>query len=173
MNNWTWLVPLILTVGCAHSAPPASASAAARVPLRGPQLASAAPLRPSAPRATAVAPAECGMVGVHFAFDSSDIGDADRDRLDGSGKCLREDHGLHAVISGNADERGTEEYNLALGDRRARVVARYLEAEGATPAQLEVISYGEENPTCIAHDESCWSANRRAVVDPTRATLPR
>ena len=71
---------------------------------------------------------------------------------------------MHVTIEGNADERGTDEYNLALGDQRATSVARYLKALGASPTQLKTVSYGKEKPLCTEHDEECWAKNRRAAV---------
>lgn len=113
---------------------------------------------------------ECGLVRVHFGFNSSDIDPAERALLERSARCLHRDHKLHVVIEGNADERGTEEYNLALGDRRATAVSKYLEQLGASPTQLKAVSYGKEKPLCTEHDEACWAKNRRAAVQPTEAT---
>jgi peptidoglycan-associated lipoprotein len=106
--------------------------------------------------------AECSQVRVHFAFNSAELDPADRPGLERSARCLKADNALHVGIEGNADERGTEEYNLALGDRRATTVAKYLESLGASAAQLKTVSYGKENPLCTEHDEECWSKNRRA-----------
>jgi peptidoglycan-associated lipoprotein len=106
--------------------------------------------------------AECSQVRVHFPFNSSEIEPAGRNDLERSGRCLRADHALHVTIEGNADERGTEEYNLALGDQRATSVKRYLESLGASAAQLKTVSYGKEKPLCTEHDEACWAQNRRA-----------
>ena len=99
---------------------------------------------------------------VHFAFNRSDIDAADRDGLERAARCLKADHALHIAIDGNADERGTEEYNMALGDRRAHAVADYLRSLGASEQQLQTVSYGKENPLCSEHDEACWAQNRRA-----------
>jgi peptidoglycan-associated lipoprotein len=110
--------------------------------------------------------AECGMIRVHFPLNSSDIDEGDRPSLERSARCLKADHSLHVTIEGNADERGTEEYNLALGDRRATAVARYFESLGASAEQLKTVSYGKENPLCAEHDEACWAKNRRAAVKP-------
>jgi peptidoglycan-associated lipoprotein len=71
---------------------------------------------------------------------------------------------LHIAISGNADERGTEEYNMALGDHRAHAVADYLRSLGASDPQLQTVSYGKERPLCGEHDEACWAQNRRAEL---------
>jgi peptidoglycan-associated lipoprotein len=108
--------------------------------------------------------AECTSVRVHFPFNSDSIDPSDRPQLDRSARCLKADHSLHVTVEGNADERGTEEYNMALGDRRAHAVAKYLEALGASQQQLRTVSFGKENPECKEHDEACWSKNRRAAL---------
>jgi peptidoglycan-associated lipoprotein len=108
--------------------------------------------------------AECTNVRVHFPFNSDEIDAADKPQLDRSARCLKADHALHITIEGNADERGTEEYNMALGDRRARSVASYLGSLGASQQQVATVSYGKENPECKEHDEACWAKNRRAAL---------
>ena len=70
---------------------------------------------------------------------------------------------MHVTIEGHCDERGTNEYNLALGDRRSRATRDYLINLGSDPSRMKTISYGEERPACMEHDESCWWQNRRAV----------
>lgn len=82
------------------------------------------------------------------------------------GSCLRREQGLRVVIEGNADERGTVEYNIALGQRRADAVRQYLEELGVSPAQVRTVSYGEERPMCTEHSEDCWAKNRRAALVP-------
>jgi peptidoglycan-associated lipoprotein len=106
--------------------------------------------------------AECTNVRVFFPLNSSEMSPDSETGLERSARCLKADHALHVTIEGNADERGTEEYNLALGDRRATTVAKYLERLGASSAQLKTVSYGKENPLCVEHDEECWGKNRRA-----------
>ncbi|HEY7957946.1 MAG TPA: peptidoglycan-associated lipoprotein Pal [Polyangia bacterium] len=108
--------------------------------------------------------AECSHVRVHFELNSSDIADADKTDLQRSARCLKADQALHVSIEGNADERGTEEYNLALGDKRATAVRGYLESLGASETQLKTVSYGKEKPLCTEHDEECWAQNRRAEL---------
>lgn len=108
--------------------------------------------------------AECTNVRVHFPFNSDEIDPNDKPQLDRSARCLKADHSLHVTIEGNADERGTEEYNMALGDRRAHSVASYLQSLGASTAQVATVSYGKENPECKEHDEECWAKNRRAAL---------
>ena len=114
--------------------------------------------------------AECTHVRVHFPLNSSDLDQSELTGLQRSARCLKADTALHVTIEGNADERGTEEYNLALGDKRATTVKRYLEALGVSDAQLATVSYGKEQPECSDHDEACWAKNRRAAVRPTSFT---
>jgi peptidoglycan-associated lipoprotein len=113
---------------------------------------------------------DCNLVRVHFAFNSSDIVSSDRGELERSARCLKAHQHVRVTIEGNADERGTEEYNIALGDRRASAVAKYLRTLGASDEQLKTISYGEEKPVCTEHDEACWAKNRRAAVRSPVAT---
>ncbi len=108
--------------------------------------------------------AECTNFRVHFDFDKSDLKDSDKSGLARMARCLRGDQSLKVILEGNADERGTEEYNLALGDRRANVVEKYLETLGASAGQLKTVTYGFEKPVCSEHNEDCWSKNRRTSV---------
>jgi peptidoglycan-associated lipoprotein len=110
--------------------------------------------------------AECGVGRVHFDFNSSDIKPEDKGTLDRMARCVRASAKLHVTIEGNADERGTEEYNLQLSQRRAAAVAKYLQDLGCSSQQLDTIGYGEEKPICNAHDEACWAKNRQAGLKP-------
>jgi peptidoglycan-associated lipoprotein len=110
--------------------------------------------------------ASCTNVKVHFEYDSSEIPQAERAQLERAADCLKSSRATKVKIEGNTDERGTEEYNMALGDRRAVSVASYLEKLGATQDQVQTISYGKGDPICQQHDETCWSQNRRAAVKP-------
>jgi peptidoglycan-associated lipoprotein len=114
---------------------------------------------------------ECKGIRVHFEFNNAALAEGDKTALGRSARCLKADHDLHVTIEGNADERGTEEYNLALGDKRATAVSGYLQSLGASDSQLKTVSYGKENPLCTEHDEACWAKNRRAAVKP--ADLPQ
>lgn len=109
---------------------------------------------------------ECTSLRVHFDFDSTILHSEDRPGLERIARCLRAAQAMRVTIEGNADERGTEEYNLQLGQKRAAEVERYLVALGASAAQLKTISYGFEKPICSEHNEDCWSKNRRAAVLP-------
>ncbi len=111
--------------------------------------------------------AECQMCRVHFGFNAIDFEPESKDDLARIARCLRADQALRLNIEGNADERGTEEYNLQLGSKRASSVENYLLALGVTPSQVKTVSYGENKPLCSVQDEECWAKNRRASVKPT------
>ena len=110
--------------------------------------------------------AECSTVRVQFDFNDANLHDTAGPKLERMARCLKADHGLQVTIEGNADERGTEEWNIALGDKRATSVAQYLERLGVSQAQLRTVSYGKERPLCEEHNEACWAKNRRAAVTP-------
>jgi peptidoglycan-associated lipoprotein len=108
--------------------------------------------------------AECGNFRVHFDTDSADLKDEDRRGLDRVARCLKADQTLRVTIEGNADQRGSTEHNVQLGDRRATAVASYLATLGVSEVQLRTVSFGEDNPLCIDKDEGCYSKNRRAAI---------
>lgn len=101
---------------------------------------------------------------VFFDFDRFDIKPEYVSLVEAHGRYLASRKDRKIVIEGNADERGSREYNLALGQKRADAVKSRLKLLGATDAQIETISYGEERPRCQQHDESCWWQNRRADI---------
>jgi peptidoglycan-associated lipoprotein len=100
---------------------------------------------------------------VFFAYDRSDLNDRDRQTLQKQAAWLQRFPTVMLTIEGHADERGTREYNLALGARRAQAVKDYLASLGVSAARLETISYGKERPVCSQSNEVCWAQNRRAV----------
>jgi len=99
---------------------------------------------------------------VFFAYDKSELSSESRTQLEQNAKWLRQYPGATVVIEGHCDERGTEEYNLALGDRRAQATKEYLVQLGVTAEQMESISLGEERPFAPGQDEAAYSQNRRA-----------
>ena len=99
----------------------------------------------------------------YFEYDSSDLKPEAMRSLDVHAKDLKS-NGARVVLEGNTDERGTREYNMALGERRAKAVQRYLVLQGVSPAQLELVSYGEERPVATGNDEQSWSQNRRVEL---------
>ncbi len=110
--------------------------------------------------------AECSEFRVHFAFNKWDVQPEDRSALERIARCLRADRVLRVTIEGNADERGTEEYNLHLGDKRANAVEKYMANLGVSTSQLKTVSYGKDQPLCSEHTEDCWAQNRRAALKP-------
>ncbi len=102
---------------------------------------------------------------VFFSTDSSDLSQQARATLDKQAQWLNHYPQYTFVVEGNADERGTREYNLALGARRAQVVRDYLVSRGVPANRMSTISYGKERPVATCDDISCWSQNRRAVTD--------
>jgi len=98
---------------------------------------------------------------IYFDFDRDDIKAEFVPVVEAHGKYLRENRGAKMLIQGNADERGSREYNLALGQRRSEAVKKRLMVLGATEVQIESVSLGEEKPACVEHDEGCWYKNRR------------
>ncbi|MCZ6749225.1 MAG: peptidoglycan-associated lipoprotein Pal [SAR324 cluster bacterium] len=101
---------------------------------------------------------------VYFDFDRSNIKPEFAAAIRNNAESLRADPNLTVLVEGHCDERGTTEYNLALGERRARAVHQALIAEGVSPGQLNTVSYGEERPAAFGHDESSWSLNRRSMI---------
>jgi peptidoglycan-associated lipoprotein len=102
---------------------------------------------------------------IHFDFDKSMIKPEFAKILDAHAAFLVANPAKSVTIEGHADERGTPEYNIALGERRAVAVATYLEGMGVESSQISVVSYGEEKPFNLAHSEEAWAENRRAELD--------
>ena len=100
---------------------------------------------------------------VFFAFDSSELNNDSRVLLEALAAWMQTFPSAVMTVQGHADERGTREYNLALGERRANSAASYLVALGVDPNRLQTISYGKERPAVLGSNESAWAQNRRAV----------
>jgi peptidoglycan-associated lipoprotein len=170
----TALSAVLLLAACASDEEmPAPMMTAAPAPAPAPQP--MAPPRP-APAPTMAAPAPAGAVPgslrdfqqnvgdrVQFGYDRSDIEDTGRGTLQKQAAWLQRFPTVVLTIEGHADERGTREYNLALGARRAQAVRDYLVSLGVSGARIETISYGKERPMCVQSNESCWAENRRGV----------
>src|SRR5947207_7511548 len=177
------LVVGVVLVGCAKR--PATTQAAAPAPTggatttpgtmaatqpgtgSGPAPAGAAPSQPStaAPTTARPAPSEFTSVAdlkdIHFDFDKYDIRPADAKTLDGNAGWLKSNPNHLVLIEGHCDERGTNEYNLALGERRAKSTMNYLVSQGVQASRITIISYGEERPPCSQKTEECWAQHRR------------
>ncbi|MEC7304871.1 MAG: peptidoglycan-associated lipoprotein Pal [Pseudomonadota bacterium] len=101
---------------------------------------------------------------VYFGYDSSALSDDAQATLSRQAGFLKGNPALTVTIEGHCDERGTREYNLALGERRAAATRDYLLAQGINPARIRVISYGKERPVASGSNETSWSKNRRAAT---------
>jgi len=112
---------------------------------------------------------EAGVTGkedvfrdIYFDFDKYDIRADARPVLDEIASWMNRNTGANIVIEGHCDERGTNEYNLALGEKRAKATRDYLISLGVSPSRITIVTYGEERPQCTEHNEACWQLNRRA-----------
>jgi peptidoglycan-associated lipoprotein len=179
---------LILLAVAAVAAAPACGKKPAPAPAPPPPVAPEAPPpapppapRPEAPpqvdeyaRLRAMSAEEIeksGLLGeVFFDFDRAEIRDADRATLTKNADALKRFDFLRVTVEGHCDERGTVEYNLALGERRARAAYDYLASLGVPADRLKTVSYGKEVPVCQASTEDCWQRNRRAHFTVTGKT---
>ncbi len=100
---------------------------------------------------------------IFFALDEYTLDVEDQDTLRRQADWLQANQATSVTVEGHADERGTREYNLALGARRANSVREYLVGQGVSPGRLQAVSYGKERPVALCSDDSCWSQNRRGV----------
>jgi peptidoglycan-associated lipoprotein len=157
--------------------PPTQAPAAVTPPPPPPPAPAPAPVAPAppppapAPPPTAApappppAPKEFqpndAVKPIFFDFDKAVIRPGDAKTLDASAAWLKQNANQLLLIEGHCDERGTNEYNLALGDRRAKAAMNYLVAQGISADRMTIVSYGEERPVCTEHTEACWAKNRR------------
>jgi len=170
-------IPLValalVAVGCKKKAP----VTAAEMPVEVEQVAQAEAARPAPQPAPAQETdiwsgdiaalnayvREHGLLQtVYFDFDQANLRSDARERLASNARFLQEHPDLEVMIEGHADERGTNEYNLALGDRRASTTRSYLGSLGVTGDRARTVSYGEERPECADSQEGCWWKNRRA-----------
>ena len=166
----------LFLVGCPKR--PATTAASAPPPTGSPTPSAAAPsttpspsmtpspvapstASPTSPPAPSEFRATDNLKDVFFDFDKYDIRPTDAKMLDTNAAWLKSNDNL-VLIEGHCDERGTNEYNLALGERRAKAAMNYLVAQGVQASRITIISYGKERPTCTEHSESCWAQNRRA-----------
>ncbi|HZF04002.1 MAG TPA: peptidoglycan-associated lipoprotein Pal [Patescibacteria group bacterium] len=135
-----------------------------------PPAAAAPPVAAPEPVVTARAaapPSEYGaneaLKRIHFDFDKSEIRKVDAPVLDAGARWLKDNPTHLVLVEGHCDPRGTNEYNMALGERRARAAMSYLVAQGISAGRFTLVSYGEERPLCNDETETCWATNRRAM----------
>lgn len=163
------ILGIITITGCAHKQvtqapeqPQVAPTPAPKVEM-APKTIAEAPV-PVAPQAEArQAETELGtkVEDIHFDFDKSDIKDNAKPVLKNLYGMLSSNTKTNVVVEGNCDERGTSEYNLALGDRRASAAKSYLVSLGVPSMRIKTISYGKEKPLCTESTEECWAKNRR------------
>lgn len=101
---------------------------------------------------------------IYFDFDKYDIKPEFRDAIKFNAQQLNKDASMRVTVEGHCDERGSTEYNLALGERRATAVQKALASEGVDAKRMKVVSYGEERPVDPGHDEAAWAKNRRGLI---------
>lgn len=99
---------------------------------------------------------------VYFEFDSAQVGESERAKVEAVAEYLRGNATVGVIVEGHCDERGSNDYNLALGERRALAVRAYLVNLGIDAGRIQTRSFGEERPAALGHDEASWSQNRRA-----------
>jgi peptidoglycan-associated lipoprotein len=102
------------------------------------------------------------LADIHFDYDRADLRDSDRGVLSQNADTLKKFDFLRITVEGHCDERGSVEYNLALGERRAKAALDYLVSLGVDPGRMKMVSYGKEVPLCQESNEDCWARNRRA-----------
>ncbi len=182
LSRSTICLAVILVAACASKEkPPVAMAAAASFVPAAPAPAPSPPARPAPMRVVAQPSILPGSlkdfqinVGdtVFFSFDSSNLDDAARTVLQKQGAWLERYRNVTVQVQGNADERGTREYNLALGARRASSVREFLVSLGVAPGRVDTISYGKERPVCVESSEACWAQNRRSVSAISGETSP-
>jgi peptidoglycan-associated lipoprotein len=155
------LAAAIAVGGCSkkQAAPPAAAPPPAEQPATPPP--SETPAEVPQPE---TAPVAITWQDAFFDYDSADLRDEARAALDADARLLRDHPEARLVVEGHCDERGTSEYNLALGERRAGAARDYLVAAGIDAGRLEIVSFGKERPFDPGHDEAAWAQNRRAHI---------
>ena len=153
---------LLTTVGCA-SKPKTSEFVVAPMAVPGNAAYQTGPLVNNSAEVQAAAQNVRGIV--HFAFDSSAINAEAANVLNEQVAFLKNYPDAVVLVAGHTDERGTREYNMALGERRAKAVESFLITTGVSPNQLEAVSYGKEMPINAGHDENAWKENRRVEIN--------
>ncbi len=165
-TSWLALIAAAFLITACDSSPDTSATAATDAGAGTASAASAVP----APVVASMTPVGAGQLSqdvadrLFFATDSSEVDATAQAVLAKQAEWLKARPNLKITIEGHCDERGTREYNLALGERRANAAKAYLVSLGIPAARLNTISYGKERPAIDGHDESAWSQNRRAVT---------
>lgn len=160
------IVLVNLLAACASEPAKEKVSAPAPVPT---EAATAEPVAAEAAAAAEPVAAKAAVMmpeinSVHFPFDVDALQDADRATIQAHGQYLSKNSNAKVRVAGNCDERGSSEYNLGLGQRRANNTKKALITAGASASQIETVSFGEEKPLATGHNETAWAQNRRADI---------
>jgi len=157
--------------GCGKGGPPPAppapppAAPATPPPAPAPEAPDVAPQADEYERIRAMASDEIERLGlladIHFEYDAYDLREGDREILNRNAEALKKFDFIKITIEGHCDERGSVEYNLALGERRARAAYEYLASLGVPAERMKTVSYGKEIPLCSESNEDCWARNRR------------
>ena len=160
MKHYLFFLAGVLAVGCAQKTPPPAAAAAPTAQGKGDTSQAA-----NASKDTMAAVTKQMLENfqrVHFDFDSFKLSDSSKSALQANAEIMVRHGDVRVEVQGHADDRGTSEYNLALGEKRAQAVQAYLTAFGVSKERVGVISFGEEKPLASGQGETTWSKNRRA-----------
>jgi peptidoglycan-associated lipoprotein len=167
------LLPVLLIIGCSSKGGETEESAAeesisgGQETIEAPVVEEVTPITTIEPETVVEETGDSDLLAerkVYFDFDRSEIRPEFRDLIAAHANYLAANPDVSVTIEGHCDERGTREYNMALGERRADAVRRLLTLQGASKSQISTVSYGEEQPAVEGHDESAWKWNRRAVI---------
>jgi peptidoglycan-associated lipoprotein len=170
------LFAVVATIGCGKKTPPKPPAPVApeAPPPAPPPPPEVVPQQDEYTRIKNMSTDEIDRLGllddIHFAFDKSDIREADRAILAKDAEVLKKFDFLVVTVEGHCDSRGTVEYNLALGERRSKAAYDYLVSLGVPAERLKSVSYGKEFPLCSEQTEDCWARNRRAHFTVTGKT---
>jgi len=156
LRRYLFLAP-VLGLGCAHAQAPVAP------PVESARSSTAKPEAPAAPARVQQDDLDQALRGevIHFDFDRADLSQESRERLLALAEVLRRHPALSIRIEGNCDERGSEEFNLQLGEQRATAAKRYLANLGIAPERVALISYGKDRPAQPDHTPQAWAENRR------------
>lgn len=162
MNNVSvYLLSLFILAGCAGKN--------IKEPIQPPTAKESASARPaennsSTSNAQPTVNSSSATNSIYFDFDQSNVKDSFRPILESTAKYMKEHTDNAIILQGNSDERGSSEYNLALGNRRAESAKKILSVLGVNNKNIEIVSFGKEQPTALCHEEKCWAKNRRADI---------
>jgi len=160
-----FVAALLATAACSKKPPAELPPAPAQQPAETPPPPSAGPVQEGpVPGSRADFIQQAGSDRIFFGTDQYDIDTEDRATLDKQAAWLNRYPNVQITVEGHCDERGTREYNLALGERRANAAKNYLVSAGVAASRISVISYGKERPAVPGDDEAAWAQNRRAVT---------